>query len=178
MTIPQAITNGFASSYIAAIYNAKQGLFSGGALGAPKSPIKIKMVSDALYWGYYGGAQTDASLFSVAKYLQWLSGKFWLEAGNITGSGGGVTPITPGSLTINALDFIVSVSSTIAAGETSKTLSQFIGYDVNFFRGGAAQYTTDPGDGSTYYSWNSVTGLFSISAAAQLGEQFRISPTV
>lgn len=177
MTIPEAIQNGYVSSYLAAIYNAKQGLF-GGALAAPTSPIKIKMVSDGLSWGYYGAAQTEASLFSVGKYLQWLSGKWWLEAGNVTGSGGSVTPITPGSITVAALDFIVSVSSTIAAGETSITLTQFIGYDVNFFRGGVAQYTTDPGDGSTYYSWNSVTGLFTISVAAQLGEQFRISPTV
>jgi len=69
MTTAQAITNGFISTHLCVLYNKKQSIFNGGALAAPKSPVHIQMVSDALNWGYTGGAQTDADIDTVKNYF-------------------------------------------------------------------------------------------------------------
>lgn len=95
-TIAQIITNGELSVPISANYNSKKGLFSGGAIAAPNSPVLIAMVTDALNWMNEGGNYTTAEMVQVANYLVWLYGKFGLEASLITGSGGSVTPIDPG----------------------------------------------------------------------------------
>jgi hypothetical protein len=64
----------------------------------------------------------------------------------------------------------------LATNDTSATLTAFIGYNIDFFRGGISQYTTDPGNGGTYYTWDRTTGLFTLyNGAAGEGEQMRIS---
>ena len=133
------------------------------------------MVTQGLEWGYNGGAQTDASLRSTANYLWWLCGKFQLEAQNIiNGPGGGsVVPVNPTNKPL-PLDFEVSGSSIIAAGASSATISSFIGYNVDFSRGGIEQNTTDVG--GSYFTWDRQTGIFTCSPAAQSGELFRITP--
>lgn len=76
------------------------------------------------------------------------------------------------------LDFIVDASSTpFIVGQSTLYIPDYIGYNVDFIRGGISQYETDPGDGTTWYSWNKVTGIMTIFTAAQLGEPFRIVPT-
>jgi hypothetical protein len=66
------------------------------------------------------------------------------------------------------------------AGDISVTLDgtngtrDLRGCNIQFARGGEIEYTTDVGDGSTFYSWNIDTGLFVLSTRAQLGELFRI----
>ena len=177
LPVDEIIELGKASIYLSANYVAKRRLF-GGTVIKPTPPVQIAWVTDALEWGYLGGAQTDQSLRQTANYAYWLYGKFQLEAQNIIdGPGGGsVAPTPSGSTLPNPLDFEVSASTTVATGETSVTLSQFIGYDVNFSRGGIMQNTTSLGDGSSYFAWNRVTGLFSIYPAAQVGELFRIMP--
>ncbi len=173
MTTAQAITNGFISTHLCVLYNKKQSIFNGGALAAPKSPVHIQMVSDALNWGYTGGAQTDADIDTVKNYLIWLTGIFGLEASESTGSGGSVIPINP-SLTPSRIDFIVDGSSFIPNGGTSKVISQMIGYEISFVRGGLVQSTisTEP----TYISWNKVTGLLTITPALVTGELISIIP--
>jgi len=94
--------------------------------------------------------------------------------------GGGALPIVLGTTPPSPLDWVVSASSIpLATGETSVTLTQFIGYsNLNFSRGGTTQYTSDPGGGATYYSWNSSSGLFQLlgtNPEAVLGESMRIS---
>lgn len=173
MTVPQTITNGYASTYLCVRYNQKEAIFGGGALAAPTSPVTIQMVTTALDWGYTGGAQTAADLTTVKNYLIWLIGKFGLEASAITGSGGSVIPINP-SFAPSRIDFIVDGSSFIPNGGTSKVISQMIGYEISFVRGGLVQSTisTEP----TYANWNKVTGLLTITPALVTGELISIIP--
>lgn len=175
-TIQQVIQNGYVASYKCALYNAKQALFS-PALAAPKSPVTILMVTNGLDWGYSGGASTDQLLTQVANYLIWISGKFYLEATTVTGSGGGsVTPVPPGGLTPSRQDFYVSSTSLLPTGTTSKTLTQFIGYEIDFVRNGISQSTVS-GEPS-YFTWNKSTGVFTCSPALVDSELISIIPTV
>lgn len=177
LSIPDIIEIGRASTYLSYNYTAKQSLF-GGSVIKPTPPVQIAFMTDALEWGYDGGAQTDASLRTTANYLYWLCGLFQLQAQNIiSGSGGGsVTPTPSGGTLPNVLDFIVSGSSFISTGVSSISIPQFIGYNISFDRGGQPQYTTDPGDGGSFFGWDRVTGLFTLFPAALDGEQFRITP--
>lgn len=176
LPISDIIEIGRVSTYLSANYVAKKGLF-GGTVIRPTPPALIAMATDALDWGNAGGAQTTASLRSTANYAYWLFGKFQLDAQNIiSGPGGGsVIPTPSGGGAPNDLDFKVSSTSFIKTGETSVSIPQFIGYNVDFSRSGIMQNTTNPGDGGTYYGWNNVTGLFELfNGAAQDGELFRI----
>lgn len=174
-TIPQTITNGELSVPLCANYNSKTSLFSGGALAAPKSPVLIAMVTDALSWMYDGGNYDAQEMTDVANYLIWLCGKFGLQASAITGSGGSVSPITPGGLSPSRIDFIVSASSYIVTGASSKTISQFLGHEIDFIRGGISQSTisSEP----SYISWVKATAVLTISPALEEGELISIIPS-
>jgi hypothetical protein len=88
-------------------------------------------------------------------------------------SGGNIANVV-----VDPIDWIVTPTSTpLATGQTTTILTQFIGHNINFFRGALTQYTTNPGDGSVYYSWNKVTGqlqLLGTTPEAQEGERMRI----
>lgn len=173
MTIAQVITNGYISSYLAALYNQKQELFS-PALAAPTSPKTILMVTDALNWGYTGGAQTTTSLVGVSKYLIWLCGKFGLEAQFLTATGGSVTPIPPTGF-VNPLIFVVAASGTpLIDGQSALIISQFINFNLQFTRNGIVQSTVITE--SSYYTWDKTTGAFFCSPAASTGELFILMP--
>lgn len=172
-TYPEVIVIGKVSSPLAGNYNSKQSIFSPAL--APKSPVLIQMCTDALEWGYNGGAQTDENLRLVANYLLWLCGKFGLEARNIIGIGGSsVVPIVPGSLRPSRIDFVVSGSSILPTGSSGGTFSSFIGYELDIIRGGIPQstITTEP----TYFTWTKATGLLFISPSLFVGEVISIIP--
>ena len=185
-TISEAINRGYVSTYLSGNDNAVGALF-GRRLAAPGSQISINMITDALYWGYSGGAQSSADLRQMANYLVWLIGKYGQQAQVILeGSGGGtVIPINPGGSTPFYYDFIVDASTSfIISGTTSKTFpSTWIGFNIQFFRGGELQSTTLPSFG-TYYSWNSGTAVLTLlavapsTAAAQDDERFQIYPVI
>lgn len=173
-TIPQIILIGDLSVPISANYNARQVLFS-PALAAPNSPVLIQMVTDALTWMYDGGNYTQQEMTSVANYLIWLCGKFGLIAAGITGSGGSVTPIPPGGAASNQLNFVVAASgTTLIDGQSTVTLSQFIGFDIVIVKNGTG--LTQNINGFVYYTWNKVTGLLTIVPAASTGDEFQITP--
>lgn len=174
MTIPQTINNGYIASFLAALYNDNQRLM-GGALPAPSNPVSIKMVADALYWGWSGNAQTSESLKAVSNYLIYLGSKFFLQASIITGTGGSVGQITPVNLTPVRLDFIVSGSSPIPSGGSSLLITSYIGYQLNFVRNGIPQSTlnTEP----SYFSWNTNTGSFNCYPVLNAGELVSLIPS-
>lgn len=180
LSISETIQVGKVSTYLSANETAENVLF-GGNVRRPIPPVLIPMVTDALEWANDGSdSLTTAQIRQLANYAYWCYGGYALQAINIiSGPGGGsVIPIPPGEIP-NPLDFIVSVSSIIATGDSSVVLTDFIGYNVDFFRNSAPQYTTNPGDGSTYYNWNKVTGTFTLlNGNAFEGERFRISPTL
>jgi len=166
------------SCYLASNRVGKGALF-GPALD-PKLPLTIYMVYKILKTVYDADTTFEASQQrKVADYLYELIQKYAFKAAAIVdnNSGGQIAPPS-GIVVPNPYDFEVSGSSFIATGESSVTISQFIGYNVNFSRNGVMQNTTNLGDGSSYYSWNLVTGLFTISGAATEGELFRIMPDV
>lgn len=183
LTIPETIQVGDLSTGLSGNYRSKKRLF-GGILNTT-TPVLIAMATDAIRWRY-AADPTDTTLRGTANYAYWLFGKFGLEAQELIslGGGGSVVPITPGGTMPNPYDFEVPLvannGAPIAAGVSSITFDgtnntqDLRGYNVEFIRGSIPQYTTNPGDGSTYYSWNRVTGLFTISVAAFLGERFRI----
>lgn len=175
-TIAQIITRGDLSVPLSANYNAKQAMYS-PALAAPNSPVLIAMVTDALRWANdRPEIYTQNDLLQIADYLIWLTGKFGLQAANTTGGGGSVTPITPGSGgNVNRIDFIVNGSSVIAEGEDTVTFPQFIGYNIDFVRGGVSQSTVNTED--SYFTFNKTTGEFVCVPAAVASELFSIIPT-
>lgn len=184
LPIDEIIEIGKVSTYLSANYQSKSALYGGNVI-KPTPAVQIAWVTDALEWGYLGGAQTDASLRNTANYLYWLCGQFQLQAQNIiSGSGGGsVIPTPSGGSSVNALDFEVSDTSPIPTGGSTIMLDgtngnpDYRGFKVvNFSRGGLWQNTTNLGDGSSRYAWNSVTGAFSAYPAATAGELFRITP--
>jgi len=187
LTIPETIEIGDVSIYLAGNDNSKGSLF-GKRLASPTSPVLIAIVTDALRWEY-DTYPTDETLRGTANYLLWLCGRYRLSAqAAISGGGSGGGTVIPGGTSAMpaALDWIVSATATstapLATGESTVTFDgtggfpDLRGYNMDFFRSGQPQYTTDPGGGQTYYYWNKVSGLFIIYGSAQVGEQMRISP--
>ena len=177
LSVANIIEIGDVSTYLSANYTSKQELF-GGSIAKPNPPVQIAYITDALRWGVEGGAETDANNRAMANYLLWLCGMFQLEAQRIVnGAGGGsVVPPPSGSGTApNPYDFEVSAISTpLADGESSATLTSFIGYNVDVLRGGIGQNTTNTG--GSYFQWNRITGLFQVFPAVSTGELLRITP--
>jgi len=160
--------------YLASNRVGKGGLF-GPALD-PKLPLTIYMVYIVLKT-VYDKDPTYTGVRVVADYLYELIQKYAFKAAAIVdgNSGGQIAPPT-GTVVQEPYDFEVTDSSFIETGETSVTITNFIGLNVNFRRNGVSQNTTNLGDGSSYYSWNTVTGLFTIYPEATEGELFRIEP--
>ena len=173
-TIAQNILNGRLSVGLSANYGSKASLFSGPVIKTA-APQHIMMVTDALEWMDDGGNFTSAEEIAVANYLVWLMGMFGLQASSITGSGGSVTPIIPGTTSPSRLDFVVSVSSPIVTGSTSASLSQYQGVEINFIRNGIpqSQVTSE----SSYITWTKATSALVISPALQEGELISIIPS-
>ncbi len=135
-------------------------------------------------------------LEAPARYLYELEQKFAFKAARIVDGGGGgqVAPVTPSGTgsNINDLDWLVESTATglspLKDGDIAVTLNgtngmpDLRGFNIDYYRGGVTQNTTPLGDGSSYYYWNKITGLFQLlgaaptNGAAQLGELMRISP--
>lgn len=131
-TIDETVDIGDISTYLSGNDNAKGNLF-GPKLAAPKSPVLIAMVTDALRWGNDGGAQTDASLRAVANYLIWLCGRYALQARNILGitSGGGA--VTPGGGGSSANAFPLYIRSADFTNATQYTNPVMAGQNLIVF---------------------------------------------
>jgi hypothetical protein len=174
-TVARILSLANVSQYLAANRVDKGGLFGAPPLDKQLS-IKIYLVRRILQKVYdYDPNYTGVR--EVADYLYELIQKFAFKSAAIVdnNTGGQIAPPTPGSGTQpNDLDFEVTSGSIMADGETTLSIPQFIGYNVDFARGGIMQNTTSLGDGSSYYSWNNVTGIFTIFPAAATGELFRI----
>ncbi len=108
-TIQQAIDRGNLSASFAVVDN-ERGLLFGARLSAPASPRTILMVTDALQWGYEGGAQTDQSLREVANYLIWLCGKYGQQAQFILDTTGGGGSVVPGGGSGITFDYLIPVN--------------------------------------------------------------------
>lgn len=173
-TIQEVIDRSQVSIYLSGNDNAKGTLFE-PRIAAPGSPISIALISDALNWGYDGGAQTTADVRQMANYLEWLIGQYGLQAQYIlSGSGGGTVVPGGGGNRPAQLNFTVAASgTTLIDGQSSVTLSSFAGFNVIVNKNGQSlnQITTAP----VYYTWSSATAVLTVSPAAFLGDEFQIT---
>lgn len=160
------------SQYLCLVDIQKGGLYADGIdLTLPR---KIYLVRKNLSW-LYNLDPTDDRLIPIANYLYWLCDRWVLIAQNITGSGGAVAPIAGNTQT--PYEFIVDASTSfIIDGQSSKTITAFIGFNVIFVRNNITQSTVDLGGGSSYFNWSKSTGLFTIFPAAFENELFQIYP--
>lgn len=176
-TVSQIIQIAEVSQYLSGNDIAKSGLYGGGQL--LNLPRILYMVRKNVQW-MNNLDSGDDSLTSTSNYLYSLCNRYAFKAQNILdiSSGGTIAPVTPSSGSLpNPYDFLVSAISFIATGESTINIPEFIGYNVSFDRNGQPQYTTDPGDGTTYFGWNRVTGDFTLyNGVAQDTERFRITP--
>ena len=77
----------------------------------------------------------------------------------------------------NKIEFKVTTTSFIVAGATAKLINgtdiyNFVGYNLIFIRNGVPQNSIN--SGGTYFTWDKVTGLFTVIGGAELDETFQI----
>lgn len=203
LTIPEIIELGDISVPLSANYKSNGSLF--GTRFVFTAPVTIAVVTDALRWQYEAfptigqnlatesedalitqgydniviSESANTAVRGVANYLYWLCGKFALEGQYlITGTGGGtVIPINPGA-NPNPIEFEVDATSYMINGQSTITIPSFIGYNLLFVRNNVPQSIVDMGGGSSYFSWNKITGTFICSPAATTGELFQLYPFI
>lgn len=168
-TVQQIINIAKISQYLAANDISKGSLF--GKRKIPITPQVLYMERKAVEW-MYGIDSTDDSLTMTANYLYSLCRGYNLQASSISGTGGSVSPVTPAQAPAPYQFLVAASGNIINNGESSVTISSFIGFNLLFARGGIPQSTVSTE--SSYYSWNKTTGLFTVSPAAITGELFQI----
>ena len=170
LTVAQILDIAKISQYIATI-DIEKGSFFGKRV-VPETPQILYNERKAVEW-LYNLDPADTSLVETSNYLYSLCRGYNLQAQQISGTGGTITPVNPSQIP-SPYDFEVTATSIIPAGATSATLSAFIGFNILFVRNGIPQSTLNLG--GSYFSWNKSLGLITISPAATLSENFQIYP--
>lgn len=170
LTVAQIIDIAKISQYLALNDVQKGSLFSPRV--APVTPEVLYLERKAVEW-MYDLDPGNSSLPQTSAYLYSLCRGYNLQAQQISGTAGSISPVQPAQIP-NPYDFLVTGSSLIADGQSTVTLSAFIGFNVLFVRNGIPQSTINTG--ASYFSWVKATGTFTVSPAAVLGEQFQIYP--
>jgi hypothetical protein len=171
LTVSNIIDVAKISMYLSTLDVEKGSLF--GQRVVPDTPqILANEIFGIEYW--YNLDPSDSSLIETSNYLYALCRGYNLQAQQISGTGGTITPVNPTQIP-NPYIFEVSASSIVPTGATSATLTAFIGFNVLFVRNGIPQSTLNL-NGDSYFSWNKNLGLFTIHPAAVGGEIFQIYP--
>lgn len=174
LSVPDIIAIAKVSQFLAENDNLKGSIF--GKRVAPNTGKILYCERKAVEW-MYNLDSTDDTLTLTSNYLYSLCRGYNLKAKNIYNQGGGgtITPISPSSAP-NPIQFEVASDTAIVTGATSGVITNFIGYNLLFVRGGIPQSTVNQGGGSSYYSWDRTTGTLTISPAAVVGELFQLYP--
>ncbi len=172
MTVPEIIEIAKASQFLAANDIARRGVYAGGIdMGLDRKLYLIRRSVERVY----DLDPSDSTLIKTSNYLYALCGKYGLQARYMTGGGGSVSPVGPPPSTLpQPYEFEVSGSTLVVAGTGSAMIEDFIGYNVIFVRNNLTQSTIN--QGSSYFSWNRVTGLFQCFPDAVATELFQIYP--
>lgn len=170
LTVAQIIDIAKISQYLAQVDVQKGSLFSPRV--APLTPQILYLERKAVEW-MYNLDPANTSLFQTSQYLYSLCRGYNLQAQQISGTAGTISPVNPAQIP-NPYDFEVSGSSLMVNGQSTVTIPAFIGFNVLFVRNGIPQYTVNTGQ--SYFSWVKATGVFTIYPAAITGEQFAIYP--
>lgn len=128
------------------------GVLWGKRLTAPSSPITQSIVTDALEWGYTGGAVPDTTLRQMANYLVWLTSPYFLTAKSIITGGSGGGSVVPGGGSGYAYR---ELPATIAADSSTYQNDELIlGKDLSYVILNNQLLTVLNGD----FTFNAVTG--------------------
>lgn len=171
LTVAQILDIAKISQYIATIDIEKGALF--GKRVVPETPQILYNERKAVEW-MYNINPAETSLTETANYLYSLCRGYNLQAQQISGTGGTITPVNPSQIP-NPYIFEVSNTSLVPTGAINATIPAFIGFNVLFVRNGIPQSTLNL-NGDSYYSWNKNLGLLTINPAAIAGEIFQIYP--
>lgn len=174
-SIPTIIEIADICQYLAEVDNLKKRSFRNGAL-VNHLPQLLYMENSTLRW-LYETDPTNVSLDSVGKYVFALCSGYVARAVDIMtgGQGGSVAVISSGSIP-SPYYFIVDASTSFMVdGDTTKIITSFIGFNLVYSRNGIVQttVTSEP----TYFSWNSVTGVFVTTPALVTSELIALVPT-
>lgn len=173
LTVAQIINVAKISQFLAAQDAARGSLF--GKRVSPQTARTLYLERKAVEW-MYGIDPADTSLTLTSNYLYSLCRGYNLQAQNISGNGGSVSPVNNNtSSTPSPYEFIVSGSSFITTGTGTISIPTFANYNVLFVRNNIPQSTVDLGSGS-YYSWDRNTKVFTCTPAASADELFQIYP--
>ena len=171
LTVAQILDVAKVSQYLATL-DIEKGKFMGKRV-VPETPqILSNEIFGIEYW--YNLDPSDPSLIDTANYLYSLCRGYNLQAQQISGTGGVITPVNPSQIP-NPYNFEVSATSLVPAGATNATISAFIGFNILFVRNGIPQSTLNI-NGDSYFSWNKNLGLLTIHPAAISGEIFQLYP--
>jgi hypothetical protein len=171
LTTAQKLVIAEISQYLATNAISKGGLFASGI--DVELPIKIDNIRQSIQY-QYDINPSDTTLVATSNYLYALCGKFALAAQSVLfapGTTGGIIART----TPSPYQFTVDASTSFMIdGQSAKTITSFIGYNLVFVRGGITQSTvsTEP----SYYSWSKTVGGFVCVPAAATGELFQLIP--
>lgn len=169
------------AQYLASNDIDDKGLYGGGV--NIELPQKIRNIGRSVK-RIYEADPNDDTLQSTANFLWTLCGIYGKKASVVVQDAGTISSIiTPTAGLPIPIDFIVGVGEYMEDGDSELLLDgtngnpDFRGYNLSFDRGGQPQYTTNPGGGSSYFSWNRTTGLFTCYPNAATGEPFRLEPS-
>lgn len=173
LTVAQKIAIADISEYLVTVAIERGGLWAKGI--DIELPNKIRNIKDSIEYRY-DSDPSDDTLTATSNYLYALCGRFGLQAqaillapGTISGI---IAPTAP-----SPYQFTVDASASfIIDGQSSKTITAFIGYNLIFVRNNITQSTVDPGGGASYYSYTKATGSFICYPAAVTGEIFQLIP--
>lgn len=158
------------AQYLAVNDIAKSGLYAGGT--DISLPEKISNIGKSVL-NRYNADPTDETLTETANYLYTLLNKYGIQAQGVNGTAGNIAHTSTAQIP-DPYNFVVNTTdSFILDGASSKIITAFIGYNILFSRGGIVQSNLT--SQSSYYNWNKLTGLFTVSPAAVDTELFVIS---
>lgn len=164
--------------YLASNDASKQGLFQGAIPTASKNQATLIYIYYTILNKIYTIDPTYPGLQAPANYLYELEQKFVFKAAQIVDGGGGgqVTPITPATKPMR-IEFNVSASSFIAAGQSTVQLPlSWAGWNVELDRGNVPQSTLNTE--ASYFNYDEDTRELTISPAGITGELIAIIPSV
>jgi hypothetical protein len=171
LTTAQKITIAKISQYLVSNAIEKGGLYAAGI--DIELPQKLYNVRKTIEY-QYNIDPSDTTLVTTSNYLYALCGRFGLAAQAIIltpGTSGGIIARTAPS----PYEFTVDASTSfIIDGQSAKTITAFIGYNLIFVRNNVTQATVD--NGGSFYSWTKSTGSFVCYGNAATGELFQLIP--
>ena len=170
LTVAQKLTIAKISEYLVVAAIEKGGLYANGI--DVQLPFKIYNIRKSVQ-ERYDIDPTDTTLEATSNYLYGLC-MFVLQAQAIMLISGSVAGVVSGT-TPTPYQFIVDASTSFMIdGQSSKTITAFIGYNLLYTRGGIPQSTVS--SEPSYYSWSAATGSFVTTPALTTGELIGLFP--